>query len=146
MSHSETFSKRLRELRGEVTIKDLAKRAGVATSALYNAEGEKPVSWKTVEKAYGPLCAGQQQIVHLLTLWALTQTSKPIGLYDLAQMMNSVVREESSKTDREDEEMLRAMSDMTLPERQTLLRFARHFAGNAATKNMVNAWMEGVEG
>lgn len=144
MTHSETFSKRLRELRGKISIKDLAERSGVATSALYNAESEKPVSWKTVEKAYGPLCLGQEQVVHLLTLWALTQTSKPIGLYEMAEMMRTVVQEESSKTSQEDAEMLKTMADMTLPERRTLIRFAQHFSCNPATQTMVRAWMDSV--
>lgn len=144
MIHTETFSRRLRELRGKIPIKELAERSGVATSALYNAEGEKPVSWKTVEKAYGPLCLGQQQLVHLLTLWALTQTTKPIGLYEMAETMKTVVMEESGKTNQEDAEMLKAMATMTLPERRTLIQFARHFSANPATQRMVNAWMESV--
>lgn len=145
MTASESFSKRLRDLRGKLSAKDLAERSGVALSAIYNAESEKPVSWKTVEKAYGPLCPGREQLVHLLTLWSLTQTSTPIGLYEAAGMMKTVVQEESGKVSREDAEMIEEMQSMTLPERRNLIRFAKHYKANTATQKMVMAWMESME-
>lgn len=144
MTAKESFSKRLRELRGDTPIKDLAEKAGVALTALYNAEAEKPVSWKTIERAYGELCLGKEHFVHLLCLWALTQTGVPIGLYEALEMMTTCVRDEASRISKEDSEMAREMAGMTVPERRSFLEFAKHYREHPATQKMVAAWMEAV--
>lgn len=146
MAAKETFSKRLRELRGTKSARELADDSGVALSAIYNAESEVPVSWKTVEKAYAPLCPSQECLIHLLTLWALTQTLTPLPLYSTKDMMNSLVREEAEQITTEDAEILKEMTLMTLPDRRNLLSFAKHYRCNPAARKMVAAWMESVSG
>jgi methylthioribose-1-phosphate isomerase len=144
MAAKETFSKRLRELRGKTSAKELSESSGVALSAIYNAESEVPVSWKTVEKAYAPLCPSRESLIHLLTLWALTQTLTPLPLYSTKDMMNALVREEAEQITTEDAEILKEMALMTLPDRRSLLLFAKHYRKNPAARRMVGAWMESV--
>lgn len=147
MHAKESFSNRLKELRGAIPIKDLAKQTGLSPTALYKAEGgEDSVSWKTIETAYGDLCIHPAQYEELLMLWAMTQSERPVALYKAREALTSVMEEEAEMISKESAAVLREMELMNQPEQRLFTTFARHFRQSEHTRKITEVWMECSDG
>lgn len=147
MHAKESFSNRLKDLRGMIPIKDLAKKAGLSATALYKAEGgEDSVSWKTIEAAYGDLCKHPAQYEELLMLWALTQSDRPVALYAAREALKSVMREEAQVISKESAAVMRELERMSVPDQRLFTAFAKHFRQSEHTRRLAEVWMECSEG
>jgi transcriptional regulator with XRE-family HTH domain len=146
MQATEFFSQRLKQLRGpKLSVAELARRTGVAESALYKAEGgELTVSWKTVEKAYGDLCLSAEIYQDLLMAWAMTQSERPVALYAAKEAMTRVMEDQAQTLTTEGLAMQQQMELLAPTDQRTLVEFARHFRRSENTRQMARIWLEGV--
>ncbi len=146
MHAKESFSNRLKELRGSTPIKDLATSAGLSATALYKAEGgECSVAWKTIEAGYGDLCKYPAQYEELLMLWAMTQSDRPVALYAAREALTSVLKEEAETITKESAVVLREMEMMTVPDQRLFTMFSKHFRQSEHTRRMAQVWVESSE-
>lgn len=147
MQAKESFSNRLKELRGAIAIKDLAKQTAISPTALYKAEGgQESVSWKTIETAYGDLCKFPDQYEQLLMLWAMTQSERPVSLYRAREALTNVMREEAQLISKENASVIREMELMNQPDQRLFTQFARHFRISEHTRKITQVWMECSDG
>jgi hypothetical protein len=146
MNAKESFSNRLKQLRGSIPIKDLAANAGLSATALYKAEGgEDTVQWKTIEAAYGDLCKYPAQYEEILMLWAMTQSERPVALYAAREALTSVLRDEGEMISKENAAVLREMEMMTVPDQRLFVTFAGHFRRSEHTRKMAEVWVDSSE-
>jgi hypothetical protein len=140
------FSKKLKSLRGGMSVEDLASRSGVAASSIYKMEGTAKVRWQTVEKTYGHLFRDAQEHCLLLILWALEQTDHKVSLYEAAETAKCILREEAGEAADVASRFGLAIRNLTPVDADLLLRFANKFASSLPTRQMVKAWMEAIGG
>ena len=146
MHAKEPFSSRLKNLRGCITIKDLAGKSGLSPTALYKAEsGEDSVSRKTIEAGYGDLCKNPAQYEELLTLWAMTQSERPVALYRARQALSSVMEQEAKTLSSEKSEVITQMEMMDQSAQRIFTQFSKHFRLSEHTRKMATCWMECTE-
>lgn len=146
MNSLQEFSRRLKNLRGVMPIKDLAARAGVSVTALYKAEGgSELVAWKTVEAAYGDLCGSDASYAELLTAWAVTQSQRRVHAGLARKTMSKVMEESAREVSREMRVVQEEMERMDLPEQRDFAQFSRHFRQSKYTREMAKVWMDSSE-
>jgi len=145
MAEKVTFSNRLKQLRNDISVKDLAKNAGVAPATLYNAEADLVVTWNTIERAYGPLCKTEEGYAELLMLWAMTQSKKRMGLYRAQEAMTAVLNDSAKATDEVSERVLEQVKSMDGRSQDDFAKFAVLYRTSPPTRQMAAAWMESVE-
>lgn len=143
MHVKELFSNRLKDLRGKISIKDLATQAGLSPTALYKAEGgEDSVMWKTIEAAYGDLCKHPAQYEELLMLWAMTQSERQVSLYKAQEALTSVMEEAAIVMSKENAAVFSQMALMSAPDQRIFTAFAKHFRMSEHTRKIAVTWME----
>lgn len=143
MTTLERFSQRLKDLRGRTPVKELAARSGVASTALYKAEGgNETVAWKTVEAAYGDLCGSDESYAQLLALWATTQSKRAVRMDMMKRAITKVAEEAAGTTGKEFRAVQAAMEEMDLPEQRDFAAFSKLFAGSRYTRSMAKFWLE----
>lgn len=138
------LSRRLRELRGNLEVKDLVRRSEVGHAAIYKAESGESVRWSTIEEAYGPLCTSDRQYSDLLMLWALSQTRKDVKLLDATESMRALREETQESLTAETDLLARLAEGMTPPDRKLFLDFAALYRQQEPVRRMIKAFVEGA--
>lgn len=144
MSHTDRFATMLRDLRGRKSITEIAKDARLSASTLYNAEAGTPVSWRSIEQAYGPLCPDEACRVALLISWALTQTEEPMALYLADQAMKSALMEEAEAISRVQMRVVGDMGRMAPDTQVEFAEFAADYARSPHTRAMARSWLQSI--
>lgn len=146
MANKQTFSERLKKLRGNIEATELARMRGVAIPTIYKAEGgERNVKWQTIEAIYGEFCKSPYELADLLMMWALTQTESKITPPQARESMCAVMEESDRANSEQGEAMLREMELMPPSEQRELVEFARKFRKSAPTRQMTKAWMAALK-
>lgn len=116
--------KTLRERAG-VTVAALAKRTGLAESAIYKAEGgSRTVRWRTLETGYRDFCETPEEQAELLALWARGQCEEAPA----AEAMRAALAKHGP-------------SALTEAEEKLLAEFVNSYHASGATRGMARAWM-----
>lgn len=141
MASSNPFSRKLKELRGQVPVEQLAQQSGVAPASIYKAETTASVRWQTVEKAYSGFFRDAHDHCLTLILWALEQTDRKVALYEAAAEAKSLLREEVDEIGENAETLQRIIMNLSPPDTELLLSFAKRYCASEPTRDMVRAWM-----
>ena len=138
------LSRRLRELRGKLEVKDLVRTSGVGHAAIYKAESGEPVRWSTIEEAYGPLCKSEAQYTDLLMLWALAQSRRQVKLMGATESMRALREETQGNLTADSDLLARIFEGMTPPDRKLFLDFAAMYRQQEPVRRMIHAFVEGA--
>lgn len=147
MPLKQSFTDRLKQLRGDMDVTDLARQRGVSPPTIYKAEGgERNVKWQTIEAIYGEFCNTTEELTDLLILWALTQSASGTTLLHAQNSLKAAVEEIQKVTSTQADLMRREMEGMEANDQRELVEFARRFRQSEATREMARAWMKAVKG
>lgn len=140
------FSEKLKSLRGNRSVEELAHRSGVAASSIYKMESTAKVRWQTVEKAYGGLFANRREHLVTLILWALEQGETKLDLRDTAEAVSDILGQESAQMKEQQEKLNPIAKSLSPVDASLLLDFAQKFASSDSTRQMAQAWLEALAG
>lgn len=139
----KNFCQKLKQLRGRITVEELARQRGVSGSSIYKCEQTAKVTWKTVEKAYGACFKDENEYLETLALWALAQASKPSSQTAVTDHV-ALATKTHRDLQRDTEIMTRLLNALKPPERALLVRFCELFSLSCATRTLAHAWLEGL--